>query len=491
MSKSQQAYPKSRLMSPQEVCRTDNAWKVSPSGECHTPVHIGSKYGVSTSTPRTATSTPHRHQLQPIDDSSYDNRPANWNRRSQPDDSCFSTDVVPQNFQHQTHSNRYYSPLNKHSQQRNSLQDYIVPNSSKKVNKKNSSLSLNNSSTDNHSSLINNSHGSSKTGQGWDGKNSQISLNISDSESFPPMARGSSQKPEKSNNSKKKRIKPTRVGNNKSQSQTAYLQTESANCLETSEQMDNNVFIQSNSRSSINLDQERLLLREMKADLKKKNIVKNLDIDLGKKNKSLGVSCHEESSKLHESFSAVNILQDNSSCPELVSNVETLDDYVIVYSYLVLYNHVPSLMMELYFTFQLLTARGCLINPSSESAKNVTSSSQHLTSVHNCVYFACHVLLSVSSVLQLLDRATLRLLCDNKRLQLFAPSLHQQLLAVVTVAPALPSPKQPPRSPMKGVPFQADTDNRANFPNNTTFHIFRKQRDLFYEVGVKCRNNCY
>lgn len=30
--------------------------------------------------------------------------------------------------------------------------------------------------------------------------------------------------------------------------------------------------------------------------------------------------------------------------------------------------------------------------------------------------------------------------------------------------------------------FQIDTDNRENFPSVSAFHVFRKQRDAFYDI---------
>ena len=33
-----------------------------------------------------------------------------------------------------------------------------------------------------------------------------------------------------------------------------------------------------------------------------------------------------------------------------------------------------------------------------------------------------------------------------------------------------------PRSPIGSVSFQAETDNRKNFPNDRTFHLFKRQR---------------
>ena len=482
LSNSQQAYPKSKmLMSPDEICRTDLSWKLSPS-DCHT-LKQNNKCRVSTSTPRAhghknnfANLLNTRHIIPEEEKGlSYDDRPANWNRHSQSEDYlCYEM----QNSSYREHQksgvqNRCYSSDIKYSQQRNSLQDYMQPNNiNTKPNKKTTHQAINNSNTQevgNNKSAQQIARNTARTG--WDSHCNAVALNISDTEAFPSMNKSSASKNEKKVH-KKKRIKPTRVVTTKLEATNVQIESINSSDKDLLNNV-NNAFLRTDVSNSTSLEYERKMLRQMKATLKKK--ADSLKDDGFLNYHLFDIKFIEPKMIMHGNV-ASHLINNPECSPDNVVNVTTLNDLISVYSYLVLYNHVPSLMLELYFTLQLLTARGCHVTTDC-------SRQQIFSSIDNCVYFASHVLWSLRDVLQLLDRATLRLLCDNRRLELFIPELPRLLGSVVGKAPQILAPKQPPRSPMKGVPFQADTDNRDNFPNNSTFHIFRKQRDHFYEVS--------
>lgn len=124
-------------------------------------------------------------------------------------------------------------------------------------------------------------------------------------------------------------------------------------------------------------------------------------------------------------------------------------------------------------------------------------------------------------LLQCLDKGTLRLLSENTRIQQFSPNLCDWLSSIVEsknqqvcwskydlwfvtesyfcnlqmqflfklseqslhictnfilqVGPVFP------KSPIGSVSFQAETDNRKNFPDDRTFHLFKRQRYCFFE----------
>ena len=160
--------------------------------------------------------------------------------------------------------------------------------------------------------------------------------------------------------------------------------------------------------------------------------------------------------------------------PDLVTNHSCLDALTKIYANLILHSLAPNLMVELYFTFQLLTA------PVTEDPEE--SHKSFLGTAHNCVYFAIGVLLRVESLLKLLDRGTLKLLSENPRVAAFSEILHRLLLDHLERPPPAPFLTQAPKSPIGGVSFQSDTDNRNNFPSDQAFQLFRKQRDSFYEV---------
>ncbi|MPC13283.1 Codanin-1 [Portunus trituberculatus] len=160
--------------------------------------------------------------------------------------------------------------------------------------------------------------------------------------------------------------------------------------------------------------------------------------------------------------------------PDLVTNHSCLDALAEVYANLILHSFAPNLMVELYYTLQLLTV------PVMEEPEE--SSGILLGTAHNCVYFAASVLFRVVSLLKLLDRGTLKLLCENPRVAAFSEELHRLLLEHLERPPPASFLTQAPKSPIGGVSFQSDTDNRNNFPSDQAFHLFRKQRDSFYEM---------
>ena len=77
-----------------------------------------------------------------------------------------------------------------------------------------------------------------------------------------------------------------------------------------------------------------------------------------------------------------------------------------------------------------------------------------------------------------MDSGIRRLLIENERLITFNSSLTHQLQAI-TDDNVYQSVRQPSFS---SVSFQPDTDDSKNFPSDKNFIVFKKQRDLFYEV---------
>ncbi|XP_066428517.1 codanin-1 [Eleutherodactylus coqui] len=83
-------------------------------------------------------------------------------------------------------------------------------------------------------------------------------------------------------------------------------------------------------------------------------------------------------------------------------------------------------------------------------------------------------------VISLLDKSTLKLLAENERIGTFSPTLQERLLEVHKASTGKVSLLLP--STLHSVSFQPETDNRSNFPSDRSFHIFKKQRDVFYEL---------
>uniref|UniRef100_A0A803Y7V6 Codanin-1 C-terminal domain-containing protein n=1 Tax=Meleagris gallopavo TaxID=9103 RepID=A0A803Y7V6_MELGA len=115
------------------------------------------------------------------------------------------------------------------------------------------------------------------------------------------------------------------------------------------------------------------------------------------------------------------------------------------------------------------------------------SGRQHFRSVHNCVYFAVQVLDYQYEIISHLEKGTLKFLAENERIATFSPTLHERLKQAYESSTAKVSLLLP--CSVQSVSFQPETDNRSNFPSDRAFHIFKKQRDIFYELLREWEDN--
>ncbi|KAI7804405.1 putative codanin-1 [Triplophysa rosa] len=172
--------------------------------------------------------------------------------------------------------------------------------------------------------------------------------------------------------------------------------------------------------------------------------------------------------------------------PDKVTQTPELDLLAELYCTCISGNLVPCVFLELFFVLQLLTSRGVSVSESAEEGVTVCEhgldvlEKAYLGNVHNCVYLAVRVLENQFELVSHLDKCTLRLLSENERVGAFSPSLRDRLAQAQEncTANALPTPPLFIHS----VPFQPATDNRSNFGSDRSFHIFKKQRDVFYEL---------
>ena len=190
--------------------------------------------------------------------------------------------------------------------------------------------------------------------------------------------------------------------------------------------------------SSNNLDEKSCYIEEFQANIKNNDFTR--DRHLLKKFRNTSIL--EKSNNLifaHESTKSTDglVLGD----PGIIENITNIDSISMVYSYIVINNLAPSLVMEIYFIFQLLT--------SVSYRGNVLESNLPLHTLPDCIYFACQTIWNMRRVFSLLDRSTLRLLAENHRLQFYIPSCSQYFLEIIVVKETFPSPKLPPRSPIK------------------------------------------
>ena len=152
--------------------------------------------------------------------------------------------------------------------------------------------------------------------------------------------------------------------------------------------------------------------------------------------------------------------------PQCVQKTEYLQMLANLYSYIFSNNLMPNFYVELYFVIELLL----LDLPQESDTRKIETASEYLSSIHNCVYFSCQVLLQIADLLCYLDKTTIRLLMDNSRVNQFSPGLSE-MLGEVCDRNCVPSPLMMTRvnkSINRGqenvsfltVSFQSETDNR-------------------------------
>ncbi|NXC50246.1 CDAN1 protein, partial [Penelope pileata] len=179
--------------------------------------------------------------------------------------------------------------------------------------------------------------------------------------------------------------------------------------------------------------------------------------------------------------------------PAKVSCKKQLDCLAQLYSSCIAENLVPNIFLEFFFVLQLLTSKGTSTSEEEESDLEVNEGSQdasgrqHFRSVHNCVYFAVQVLDYQYEIISHLEKGTLKFLAENERIASFSPTLHERLRQAYESSTAKVSLLLP--CSVQSVSFQPETDNRSNFPSDRAFHIFKKQRDIFYELLREWEDN--
>uniref|UniRef100_A0A8D0KVS4 Codanin-1 C-terminal domain-containing protein n=1 Tax=Strix occidentalis caurina TaxID=311401 RepID=A0A8D0KVS4_STROC len=174
--------------------------------------------------------------------------------------------------------------------------------------------------------------------------------------------------------------------------------------------------------------------------------------------------------------------------PTKVSCKKQLECLAQLYSSCIAENLVPNIFLELFFVLQLLTSKGTSTAEDGDSDLEDNERSegkQHFRSVHNCVYFAVQVL--DYQIISRLEKGMLKLLAENERIASFSPTLHERLRQAYESSTAKVSLLLP--CSVQSVSFQPETDNRSNFPSDRAFHIFKKQRDIFYELLREWEDN--
>ncbi|CAL4059416.1 unnamed protein product, partial [Meganyctiphanes norvegica] len=351
-------------------------------------------------------------------------------------------------------------PEMRHSEQRLSLGDFIMTPEVKRGNKKKGNSPLTREA---------NYNSNNKGGVQRLEPHKENVFDSSDQEAFPPMG---------SEKQAKRRINPTRITPVANNTKTKLFPAETSKSIFGVPQgapPPNSPFLateEENVSVGSALEEERQLLR-----------IKRQENPTGMS--PIGKTSGCESPPL---FIRQEPLPFTEPDPDQVTHAEFILPLAQTYSQLILFNMVPNIMVELYYLFQLLTVKAIEDEQLQQQQELVNMNTRdpttfnHFTSIHNCIFFATKGLHGAVELLKLLDRGCLRLLAENLRIHLFCPELQKSLAAWCDAPlPSAPRP-QPPKSPIGGVSFQTDTDNRNNFPCDSAFHTFRKQRDSFYEV---------
>lgn len=174
------------------------------------------------------------------------------------------------------------------------------------------------------------------------------------------------------------------------------------------------------------------------------------------------------------------------SVPEKVNYIQQLDNLIRIYVFLLNNNLTLNIATEMHFLISLLLSKQYINYELHENdadiqmiSDNVENQADLFKTVHNCIYFAVNVLRS-QTLLKTFDRPTLKMLYENERVKLFSEEYHSTLLSMYNNK--LEQTRENIEIVHNNVCFMSDTDNRENFATDASFHAFRKQRDLFYEI---------
>uniref|UniRef100_A0A8C3DKG7 Codanin 1 n=1 Tax=Corvus moneduloides TaxID=1196302 RepID=A0A8C3DKG7_CORMO len=186
--------------------------------------------------------------------------------------------------------------------------------------------------------------------------------------------------------------------------------------------------------------------------------------------------------------------------PAKVSCKKQLECLAQLYSSCIAENLVPNIFLELFFVLQLLTSKGTSTAEDGNSDPEISERnrgnlikckhkhffrSDHVLFMSVCLseFYPCYL----GRIISHLEKGMLKLLAENERIASFSPTLHKRLRQAYESSTAKVSLLLP--CSVQSVSFQPETDNRSNFPSDRAFHMFKKQRDIFYELLREWEDN--
>ncbi|KAJ8982233.1 hypothetical protein NQ317_013535 [Molorchus minor] len=209
------------------------------------------------------------------------------------------------------------------------------------------------------------------------------------------------------------------------------------------------------------------------------------------------------SKKINSQVNFKGEIQPDVKC---ITNRKILDRIVEIYVTILKNNLILNINSEIYFLISLVLSKQYTTDISGNSnedfnvgidflnideekvsepilkdASKTVHSSDLFETVHNIVYFAVKCLEKQVDILRCYDKSALKLLAAQHRLKIIDSSFVDKLYKIAEKK-ADRIVELADNNVQTNICFNSDTDNRANFPNDFSFHSFRKQRDLFYEI---------
>lgn len=305
-------------------------------------------------------------------------------------------------------------------------------------------------------------------------------LDLSNSDMFPEIGTRKSN----SLRSEKRRIKPTNIDQSK---KSLSLNSFNSECFQQPSPLaleDNVMFKQQQLQPkelSHSFDAERNVLKQERHKLVEK--FNTLNANGTPKTPQIKVMPRESLEKCQDYVEA--------DAGQVVYK-DKLDILADIYDSLLNNNLVLSINTEIYFLISIILSKQCEDDylDAASTLDECSLQTHILRTIHNSTYFAVRCLWLQRGLLELiLDKNSLKLLGENKKVRGFCGELAKCLLNWYGVrcehgGAGPPSSPGPPRgSPGGGVvAFNAETDCADNFPSTLSFHNFKKQRDMFYEI---------
>ncbi|CAG9576975.1 unnamed protein product [Danaus chrysippus] len=308
-----------------------------------------------------------------------------------------------------------------------------------------------------------------------DDSDPKLDLDISNSEMFPEIgARKSS-----SLKSERRRIKPTNIDKSKKSFSLNSFNAENfqqPSPLALEENLAFKPKLQP-KESSNSFDAERNILKQERQKLMEKfNVLNTTSTPITPS--QIKILRKEEPSAIYTEADIAKL-----------TFKEKIDIIVDIYDILFKNNLIVCINTEIYFLITILLSKQCEDDiRTSERLLETDLANNILKPIHNSTYFAVKSLWNQRIILEvILDKNSLKILGENKKVRSFSPDLAKFLLnsyGLKCEAETQDKSKNVSQNRCSNgiICYNHETDNAENFPSILSFQNFKKQRDMFYEI---------